>query len=121
MTQPLSEFIKDYLTTALWASTDISSKGESLDKTKGLNDIAFDTTVKAIEDCHNFYYQCKGYGFILNSDAGHDFFLTRTGHGAGFWDGKYTKALGDELTKLAKDFGHVDFYIGDDGKVYSTP
>ena len=33
---------------------------------------------------------------------GHDAFLTREGHGAGFWDGDYPKLLGDHLTARAQ-------------------
>ena len=46
-----------------------------------------------------------------------DFWLTRNGHGAGFWD-RGLGSVGDELTKNAKPFGSVDAYVGDDGKVY---
>lgn len=35
---------------------------------------------------------------------GHDLWLTRQGHGAGFWDGDYPRELGDELTKVAEMF-----------------
>ena len=47
---------------------------------------------------------------------GHDFWLTRNGHGAGFWD-RGLGELGDRLTGLAKPYGTVDLYITDDGKV----
>lgn len=41
------------------------------------------------------------------SRVGHDFWMTRQGHGVGFWDGDYTKELGDKLTKLSKAQGEV--------------
>lgn len=47
----------------------------------------------------------------------HDFWLTRCGHGCGFWDGDYGH-IGDRLTEAAKKFGNVDLYVGDDGKIY---
>jgi hypothetical protein len=52
--------------------------------------------------------------------AGHDFWLTRNGHGAGFWDRTPLEKgkLGDELTKLCKAFGESDLYWGDDGGIY---
>jgi len=49
--------------------------------------------------------------------AGHDFWLTRRGHGAGFWDGDWP-LNGDALTAASKAFGEVDLYIGDDGRIY---
>ena len=52
--------------------------------------------------------------------AGHDFWLTRCGHGCGFWDGDWPDDLGEELTEACKDMGQCDLYVGDDGKVYLT-
>lgn len=51
------------------------------------------------------------------SNAGHDFWLTRNGHGAGFWD-RDLGDVGDALTKVADTFSNIDAYMGDDGKVY---
>lgn len=62
---------------------------------------------------------------------GHDFWLTRGGHGAGFWDrkeletrteigdkvGGYT--LGERLTSVAQTFPNRDCYVGDDGQIYN--
>lgn len=50
--------------------------------------------------------------------AGHDFWLTRNGHGAGFWD-RGLGELGNKLTEATKTFGGVDLYLGDDALVYS--
>lgn len=49
--------------------------------------------------------------------AGHDFWLTRNGHGAGFWD-RGLGELGERLTVASKTFGSVDLYLGDDELVY---
>ena len=48
---------------------------------------------------------------------GTDFWLTRNGHGAGFWDRGYGD-LGDKLTAFAEKFGEQHVYKGDDGKAY---
>lgn len=50
--------------------------------------------------------------------AGHDFWLTRNGHGAGFWDGDWPEPHASILTEASKTFGETDLYIGDDGKVH---
>jgi hypothetical protein len=54
---------------------------------------------------------------------GHDFSLTRDGHGAGFWDRWSGGTRGHEhgrlLTEASKPYGEVGLYVGDDGKVYS--
>ena len=52
---------------------------------------------------------------------GHDLWLTRNGHGSGFWDGDYEGndgQDGDTLTKIAKSLGERSGYVGDDGKIY---
>lgn len=46
-----------------------------------------------------------------------DFWLTRNGHGCGFWDGDWPEH-GDELTDICCKFSVIDLYVGDDGLVY---
>lgn len=51
---------------------------------------------------------------------GHDFALTRNGHGAGFWDRPelYGEKCAVLLTTLSHRFGESTPYLGDDGKIY---
>ncbi len=51
--------------------------------------------------------------------AAHDFWLTRCGHGAGFWDGDWPEPAATVLDNAAKAFGNVDLYVGDDGQIYA--
>ena len=71
----------------------------------------------SIIDCLAFYQRIKvylPYEEARQSDplttpaaqAGHDFWLTRNGHGAGFWDGDWQK-YGEMFTKIAQSFGEV--------------
>ena len=59
--------------------------------------------------------------------AGTDFWLTRNGHGAGFWDGDWDYRDYDEpdwghaLDKRAKTFGEYDLTVGDDNLIYGEP
>lgn len=52
---------------------------------------------------------------------GHDLWLTRQGHGAGFWDGDWATShddpsIGRWLTDaVAKPYGSTYIYLGDDG------
>lgn len=50
--------------------------------------------------------------------AGHDLWLTRNGHGSGFWDGDWAQPQADKLCEVAKIMGQSDVYLGDDGLVY---
>lgn len=48
-------------------------------------------------DCHSFWARCWYYVKATDmtpAQAGHDFWLTRNGHGAGFWDGDDGKVYG---------------------------
>jgi hypothetical protein len=130
----MQAFVVSYLETALWSSTDNGyfgandrrnnkrgqeNGGEPLDKNFSIEDIGDATRKQAETDCAHFVEMAgaKLEGLDANRVA-HDFWLTRNGHGAGFWDGDYAEPLGTELTKLSKTFGSFDLYVGDDGKVY---
>lgn len=62
---------------------------------------------------------CKYGGCPVDEYAAHDFWLTRNGHGAGFWDGAWTEPVATELTDAAHAFGSCDLDLGDDGKIYA--
>ena len=50
--------------------------------------------------------------------AGHDLWLTRCGHGCGYWDGDWPAGIGEGLDKLAHGFGEVWLEVGDDGLIH---
>ena len=49
--------------------------------------------------------------------AGHDLWLTRNHHGAGFWD-RGLGEVGERLTKAAHGLGERSLYAGDDCYLY---
>jgi hypothetical protein len=124
------EFCRGYITAALWSSTD--DGGEPLDRNFSQKDIAPTSLRKMKHDCVKFmeanrrdlvlYCETVRYNPSEGSEmayAGHDFWLTRNGHGAGFWDRDgISEQLGERLTKASKKFGSSDLYVGDDGKVH---
>jgi hypothetical protein len=76
-----------------------------------------------MKDCDDFYVKSGRMWFsdkheTDDSTAGHDFWLTRNRHGAGFWDGDYPKEMGTTLTDLAHTFGECWIYVGDDSLLY---
>ena len=108
--------LHDYLVCALWSSTD--DNADPLDSNYSIEDIAIESIEQAQREVASFMDSAVD---LLSSDdrhqvPGHDFWLTRNGHGAWFWDGDYVN--GDELTKLSEEYGEVTPYIGDDGKIY---
>lgn len=58
-------------------------------------------------------YAVDGY---TPAQAGQDYWLTRNGHGCGFWD-RGLGAVGDALSRAARDAGGVDVYQNDAGEV----
>jgi hypothetical protein len=108
------EFTRAYIECALWSSTD--EEGESLDRDY---DIAPDTLHRMVEDCRQFQ---ANHGELIAGNptqAGHDFWLTRNHHGAGFWDGDWPEPTATILTDAAHTWGEFDLYVGDNGLIYS--
>jgi len=113
----LSKFQEAYLDAALATSTDDS--GQSLDRSSG--DIAESSYNQMLRQASKFEHE---HSEDIGGDterAGRDFWLTRNGHGAGFWDGDWPKAVGDRLTKAAKKYGEQTLYVGDDGTIHVYP
>lgn len=123
-------FISAYMQTALWSSTDDrdESGGVPLNQDFDWRALPAETTARMTRDCNRFYdanrdaLNCDGVTFGPDFDqdgrAGHDFWLTRNGHGAGFWDGDWPEPQATTLTEAAQAFGVCDLYVGDDGEIY---
>lgn len=119
----MDEFTASYLESALWSSID--DEGTPLDNSKySETELAPDTIAQFKSECARF----RAINAALLEQASehqsesiqaHDFWLTRNGHGAGFWDGDYPEDIGDALTAASKAFGECDLYIGDDGLIYA--
>lgn len=124
------EFFDGYLETALWSSLDYAdeSGGEPMDRNYTTEDIADECLEAMRVDCQKFFDQNRdvvddadfSYGpdFGRWGHVGYDFWLTRNGHGAGFWDGDYSEPAGEILTEASEQFGEINLYVGDDGQIY---
>jgi hypothetical protein len=141
----VDEVLSSYITTALWATNDESTPqgGVPLDQNYSPEDVAEETRQSMRDDIVQFLDRVgaediEGYltgkQFVEGigtrrlpvggsfppqtpSNMGHDFFLTRNGHGAGFWD-RGMGELGDRLTEISQEIGETYPYVGDDGKIY---
>lgn len=129
----IASFIEGYLTAALWSSTD--TLPGSLDESGEGETVNLDNYEWADGESEKLQAQCISFihyaenALLEYSEkykpnehdvwecAGHDFGLTRNGHGVGFWD-RGLGELGKRLTDASKAFGTVDLYLGDDEKVY---
>lgn len=117
----LDSFTNAYFETALWSSTDESNDqgGDPLDENYNVEDIAPETRAKMIADCADFqdrYADLLTAAENIDSErAGHNFWLSRNGHGAGFFDDDL-----DELQEAAKSYGEFNLYVGDDGQIHGS-
>ena len=105
------------MVAALWSSTD--DNGEPLDDEYDIEDIDTGSLKQLADDASEFYKEYEGLFQGRYTDAGHDCWLTRNGHGAGFWDGDWDEEDGEILTNASKKAGQVDLYVGDDGKIHA--
>lgn len=112
----LSRCAQQYLETALWSSTD--EDGEPLDRHYSVSDFSSEAIAAAERECAEFMEHNDTSG-LSDSDVGHNFWLTRNRHGAGFWDLGIGKQ-GETLTKAAHAYGACDLYLGDDEKLHLT-
>lgn len=111
MKQPwFEEFFLAYRVAAIWSSVD--DNGGPIDDNYTVDDFSDESMEKMKFSCASFivgnlseiqsailYH--TGYTW---AQAGHDFWLTRNGHGAGFWD----RGLGNDgvlLSEAARNFG----------------
>lgn len=80
---------------------------------------------RCVDECAQFYQHarsqleqvCKPLSDYDWEKAGHDFCLTRNGHGAGFWD-RGREKVWTELTDMSKTYGEMCGLIGDDGSIF---
>jgi hypothetical protein len=116
----IDEMLSQYVETALWSSHDESdeSGGNPLDQNYSVDDISDKALASMRKDVAAFATE---YADDIDGEweqAGHDFWLTRNGHGAGFWDGDWPEEAAERLTEGSKAYGESDLYVGDDGKLY---
>lgn len=127
----ISEILEAYLICALWSSIDDTD--QPMDDNYGTDDVAAVAAKEQQSEIEDWLGYCDDLGLIesllehpnynepskhsMEEKIGHDFWLTRNGHGAGFWD-RGLGQLGQELSDACKTFGSCDPYVGDDGLVY---
>jgi hypothetical protein len=114
----LDRFTTAYLVCALWSS--VQEDGSPFDDDYSIDDFSEETLKEVTEECSDFRTanaELLEQSGLDDEQAGHDFWLTRNHHGAGFWD----RGLGETgriLTDAAHVYGSVDVYVGDDEKLH---
>lgn len=127
----MDRMFEAYIACALWSTTNQDDDCEYLDDNHDISDVDVATLESMREEFEEFIEEANRRVLIedlMESDyahdriefwtqIGHDFWLTRAGHGAGFWD-RGIGELGDKLTELSNEYKNIDLYVGDDGKIY---
>jgi hypothetical protein len=107
---------QSYIECALWLTCD--DAGNPVDT--GVCDVSAELAEDMESDVADFlaYLEANNipHDEWTDEQLGHDLWLTRNGHGAGFWDRGLPQ--GEALTAAAKTFGPVELYVGDDGNLY---
>lgn len=135
---PKDAFTQAYIECLLWSSTAYGSPEEtkadpnhegnfdSSFQSCGYDEFTPEALKRILEDCENFQ---QANAALLKrwyteasetpERAGHDFWLTRNRHGAGFWDrwssGTPQDEIGRQLTDAAHAYGSSDPYWTPEG------
>jgi hypothetical protein len=121
----LDAFTQGYIEAMFFTDASDPDDGELAHAT--FAELAPKTLAKIVNDCSRFQNENRAdldegldNGRINGYDeqsAGRDFWYTRNGHGVGFWDRKLGD-IGDVLSNIARKWGSVDLYRGDDELIY---
>jgi hypothetical protein len=144
----LSSRTISYLGTILWSSTvmlpveesalvdgcmDVDedhalhgiNENDSLDDHFGIEDFTEESLRKAQSELDDWFDHIEELGLTekvaeYNDDdyVAHDFWLTRNGHGAGYWDGDYGDELGRTLTDECKPYGGQHVWVDESGYLH---
>jgi hypothetical protein len=147
----LSEETVSYLESVLWAETvnlpcaedelvdgcmDVDEdhplhgihEYDPLDRHFDISDFTAESLRKAQGECTRFFGQLEEMDLLTHARSfadddtiAHDFWLTRNGHGAGFWDGDYADKvvdIGDALSKVATGFGELWPLVDENGCIH---
>jgi hypothetical protein len=114
----IDTILDHYITCALWSSTE-GDEGTPMDSLDA--ELAPEAKEAMRKDCAAFVALIDELGIDATQNwgaeqLGHDLWLTRNGHGAGFWDRGHDE--GDALASAARSMGQCDLYLGDDGAIY---
>lgn len=105
-----------YLICALWSGGD----GDEFDGVD-ISEVDPESRKGEVEEIESFLKMADEKGLDLSwwsdEQLGHDFWLTRNGHGAGFWD-RGQGEVGDKAADIASTFQSRCVVRGGDGRIY---
>ena len=106
----IDDFVKGYKEAMAW--TEEESIGSDWEYSP-------ESETDIINECLQFYQANASLMSLVSPDFeqhGHDFWLTRNGHGAGFWDRGYKKEIADALTEDSHRCGEA-YLLSEDREI----
>jgi hypothetical protein len=131
----INKIMDSYLESAIWTEEErmqedeVSEYGELGDDSEvrdmvtdamdlNIHNFSDDSKIQAYTDIKKFLSLIGDTANIMTEEQlGHDLWLTRNGHGAGFWDRGYDEADVAILNKASEDLGEIDLYVDDSGVI----
>lgn len=118
----VSEFVNGYLEAAMSYTHGMDEEGNTDDAEA--DSVTPTARAQIVKECADFEeanaellrtaYEMRGYD---SSQAGSDFYLTRNGHGAGFWD-RGLGEVGRALSEASKPYGSTDeYFVNEEGEL----
>jgi hypothetical protein len=108
----MMDILNSYLEAALW------TEEEEIGPSNIESDVSDNSKIDAYKDVRDFLNKAGDLVDGLEpSQIGHDLWLTRNGHGSGFWD-RGLGEIGNELSDIARSMGSKHVYIGDDEQIH---
>ena len=119
-----NDFLDGYRECATWCGVMVEDAvtGDFYDSDLyKVSDLSDSAIVESQKDCANFFEAnlelMQKTGNTDFSSFGHDFYLSRNGHGTGCFDRGYGKT-GDELQDAARVYGDASLFVDNAGKLY---
>ena len=123
---PSRVFFESYKATALECESD--ENDDYFNDHFTVEDIGTELEFQMLDDCMIFFDQehdriaefegIDAHGYNCWERAGACFWLSRQGHGAGFFDCElWSEETRAHLQKIAEDFGQTYLVVGEDGKI----
>lgn len=114
----LDTILNSYLEAAIWTEEEKLSE-----ETEGSEDVDFnihnftpESRYKALEDIKEFLMDCENSDELIEKlgleQVGIDLWLSRNGHGSGFFDRDYEGA--DKAQKCAAKLGTITLFVNED-------
>jgi len=114
--RPLISFLASYVDTMIWST----EENFNLDRSIDYSDIPDDVKKRINEEISHFLDVCNAHNLLDGlrlDDVAHNFYLSRNGHGTGFFDAKMENAdqeLLNLLQKISEVFGYDEFEVYQD-------